>query len=100
MKASFATLSCWALFSLISITPLPAQFVPVFLQNDSYWGDGKAEVDFYDAQVMRDGQLRHGELQMIVTKTTAPVTTEGPSPSPSPTVSVIRMSQSVTIPRG
>jgi hypothetical protein len=39
-----------------------AQFTPAFWQNDSYWGDGKAEFDFYDAQIMREGQLRQCEV--------------------------------------
>jgi hypothetical protein len=35
------------------------------LQNDSYWGDGKAEFDFYDAQILRDGQPRQCEVLHI-----------------------------------
>ncbi len=100
MKVHVARLVCGAFLLLGAANISRAQFSAAFLQNDSYWGGGKAEIDFYDAQVMRDGQLRHGELQMIVTKTTAPVPTEGPSTSPSPTVPVIRMSQSMTIARG
>lgn len=44
---------------------ITAQFTPAFLQNDSYWGDGKAEFDSYDAQIMRDGQLRQCEILHI-----------------------------------
>lgn len=45
-----------------------AQFRPDFLANESYWGDGKAEFDFYDAPLMRDGQPRQCELLMIFTR--------------------------------
>src|SRR5258708_3752833 len=45
-----------------------AQFSPAFLQNESYWGDNKAEFDFYDAQIMRDGQPRHCEVIHIAVR--------------------------------
>ena len=35
-----------------------AQFTPAFIQNASYWNDGKAEFDIYDAKIMRYGQPR------------------------------------------
>lgn len=44
---------------------LLAQFTPAFLQNDSYWGDGKAEFNFYDAQIVREGQPRRCEILHI-----------------------------------
>jgi hypothetical protein len=50
---------------LVAAKTASAQFTPAFLQNDSYWGDGKAEFDFYDAQIMRDGQLRQCEVLHI-----------------------------------
>lgn len=100
MKAPFPF---WlALLITAGIQPLGAQFSPVFLQNDSYWGDDRAEVDLYDAQVMRDGQPRHCEMQMVLAKTTSFLRKDPPGPSavPPPSVPVIRMSQSLTIPRG
>jgi hypothetical protein len=45
-----------------------AQFSPAFLQNNSYWGDNKAEFDFYDAQIMRDGQARGCEVIHIAAR--------------------------------
>ena len=42
-----------------------AQFTPALLQNDSYWSDGKAEFDFYDAQIVREGQPRQCEVLHI-----------------------------------
>jgi hypothetical protein len=100
MKAPIAV--CFALLTSVAVPSGRAQFSPAFLQNDSYWGDGKAEVDFYDAQVMRDGQLRHCELQIILAKTTASMPREAQDPSAAPpqTVPVVRMFQSLTIPRG
>jgi len=43
-----------------------AQFTPALLQNDSYWSDGKAEFNFYDAQVVREGQTRPCEVLHIL----------------------------------
>jgi len=45
-----------------------AQFTPGFLQNSSYWGDGKAEFDFYDAQIVREGQPRPCEVLHILVR--------------------------------
>jgi hypothetical protein len=45
-----------------------AQFVPEFLQNESYWGDGKAEFDFYDAQIVREGQPRPCEVLHVLVR--------------------------------
>jgi hypothetical protein len=45
-----------------------AQFTPAFLQNSSYWGDGKAEFDFYDAQIVREGQPRACEVLHILVR--------------------------------
>lgn len=42
------------------------QFIPALLQNDSYWGDGKAEFDIYDAQIVREGQPRHCEVLHVI----------------------------------
>ncbi len=100
MKASIAI--CFALLASPITPPANAQFSAAFLQNDSYWGDGKAEVDLYDAQVMRDGQPRHCEMQMILMKAarSLPKGPQDPSATPAQQVPVIRMSQSLTIPRG
>src|SRR3954469_13203205 len=79
-----------------------AQFSPAFLQNDSYWGDGKSEYDLYDAQVMCDGQLRHTELQMVllphVVTVSAPADPNAKRASaPGP---AIRLTQAMTLARG
>jgi hypothetical protein len=99
MKAPFIV--ALALFTLVVVQPLRAQFSPDFLQNGSYWDDGKAEIDFYDAQVMRDGQLRPCELQMILARATTSLPhPQNPSQAPPPAIRGVRMSQSVTIPLG
>jgi hypothetical protein len=64
MKALIAV--CFALLAAGAMQSVCAQFSPAFLQNASYWDDGKAEVDLYDAQVMRDGQLRPCEITVIL----------------------------------
>src|SRR4051812_38305109 len=49
-------------------SPAFAQFTPALLQNDSYWGDGKAEFNIYDAQIMREGALRPCEALHILVR--------------------------------
>lgn len=59
----------WSLITLIALGMARnafAQFAPALLQNESYWNDGKAEFNFYDAQIVRDGQQRPGEVQHIL----------------------------------
>ncbi len=45
-----------------------AQFTPAFLQNNSYWGDGKAEFNIYDAQIARYGIPRPTEVLHILVR--------------------------------
>jgi len=52
--------------SITFIAETHAQFTPGILANDSYWGDRKAEFDFYEGQLMRDGQLRKCEVLHIL----------------------------------
>jgi hypothetical protein len=61
--------TCWAaLFLLSGIDSALAQFTPSFIQNSSYWNDGKAEFDIYDAQIMRYGQPRQTEVLHILVR--------------------------------
>jgi hypothetical protein len=56
----------WVLLALsVCARHASAQFTPALLQNDSYWSDGKAEFDFYDAQIVREGQPRQCEVLHI-----------------------------------
>ena len=58
-----------AIISIFAILPAAsAQFTPGFLQNSSYWSSGKAEFDFYDAQIVREGQPRPCEVLHILVR--------------------------------
>jgi hypothetical protein len=81
---------------------LRAQFVPALLQNRSYWGDGKSEIDLYQADFIRDGEPHQGELVVTLTpEWVDPASFEhrdrNAQPQPLP---AIEMNQSVTIARG
>ena len=54
------------LFALIATAH--AQFSPAFLQDEKYWGDGKAEFNIYDAQEVRYGQPRKCEVIHILVR--------------------------------
>ena len=79
-----------------------AQFTPMLLQNSSYWGDGKAEFDFYDAQIMRDGQPRQCEALMIfVREFVDPITlAQIDDPKRPDALATIRMNEIFTLSRG
>ena len=55
-------------FALVRAAPVVGQFTPAFIQNSSYWNDGKAEFDIYDAQIMRYGQPRQTEVLHILVR--------------------------------
>jgi hypothetical protein len=54
--------------ALAAANGVSAQFTPALLQNDSYWGDSKAEFNFYDAQIVREGQSRPCEALHIAVR--------------------------------
>ena len=56
------------LMALLTATTAHAQFSPALLQNDSYWGDGKAEFSIYGAQVARYGIPRECEVLHILVR--------------------------------
>ncbi len=61
----------WLLILLVTSTTIRtafSQFTADLLQNDSYWADGKAEFNFYDAQIAREGQLRPCEVLHIAVR--------------------------------
>ncbi len=45
-----------------------AQFSPALLQNNNYWGDGKAEFSIYGAEIVREGIPRPCEVLHIVVR--------------------------------
>jgi hypothetical protein len=79
-----------------------AQFVPALLENRSYWGDGKSEIDFYDAEFVRGEQHFRTELLVVLTPAFVDPLTLTPLEQKRATKSqpVIRMKQASTIPRG
>ncbi|MDQ2824834.1 MAG: hypothetical protein M3R29_05250 [Verrucomicrobiota bacterium] len=79
-----------------------AQFTPALLQNASYWGDGKAEFDFYDAQIMRGGHPRQCEALMIfVREFVDPITlARVDHQEHADAMATIRMNQIFTMSRG
>jgi hypothetical protein len=57
------------LFGLLLLaSPAFGQFSPAFLQNNSYWADGKAEFNIYDAQIARYGVPRPCEVLHILVR--------------------------------
>ena len=55
-------------FAFVRAFPAWGQFAPGFVQNGSYWNDGKAEFDIYDAQIVRYGQPRQSEVLHILVR--------------------------------
>ena len=80
---------------------LNGQFVPDLLENRSYWGDGKSEIDFYQVEFLRDAENVVCEVIMIFTpvfvdpNSLAVVENKQPGAVPA-----IRMIHTATIPRG
>jgi len=87
--------------SLIA-TPALAQFSPLLLQNDSYWGDGKAEFNIYDAQNARDGAPRPCEvLHILVRESMDPKQFVRPdNPNQAGAVPVLKLNQILHLPIG
>jgi hypothetical protein len=82
--------------------PVFAQFTPAFLQNSSYWGDGKAEFNFYDAQIVRYGQPRATEvIQILVREPFDPKQLVKPDDWKQPgVIQVLKLNQILHIPTG
>jgi hypothetical protein len=90
------------LFGLFLAGNVFAQFTPSLLQNNSYWNDGKAEFDIYDAQIARYGVPRPCEvLHILVREPFDPkqfVKLEGP-PRPD-AIAVLKLNQILHVPTG
>jgi hypothetical protein len=91
---------CSALF--LSARIAAAQFTPALLQNNSYWGDGKAEFNIYDAQIVREGVPRQCEaLHILVREPFDPKQFVKPEGSPRPeAIAVLKLNQILHIPTG
>src|SRR5436309_2877358 len=92
----------FCLVSIAACAPAFAQFSPAFLQNSSYWGDGKAEFDFYDAQIVRYGQPRATEvIQILVREPFDPKQLVKPDEWKLPgVIQVLKLNQVLHIPTG
>jgi hypothetical protein len=78
------------------------QFTPDLLQNNSYWGDGKAEFNIYDAQIVRYGQPRPCEvLHILVREPFDPKQLVKPDDWKRPeTMAVLKLNQILHVPTG
>ena len=87
---------------LLLATSAFGQFTPALIQNDSYWGDGKAEFNIYDAQVVREGAPRPCEvLHILVRESFDPKQlVKSDKPNQPDAVPVLKLNQVVHVPTG
>jgi hypothetical protein len=79
-----------------------AQFTPTLLQNNSYWADGKAEFNIYDAQIIRYGTPRPCEvLHILVREPFDPKQLVKPDDANQPgAIAVLKLNQILHVPTG
>jgi len=79
-----------------------AQFTPALLQNNSYWNDGKAEFNIYDAQIARYSIPRPCEvLHILVREPFDPKQLVKPEGPPRPdAIAVLKLNQILHVPTG
>jgi len=79
-----------------------AQFTAALLQNNSYWADGKAEFNIYDAQIARYGIPRACEvLHILVREPFDPKQLVKPdNPNQPDAVPVLKLNQILHVPTG
>ncbi|MES2572957.1 MAG: hypothetical protein V4710_23235 [Verrucomicrobiota bacterium] len=91
-----------ASFWTMSALGAHAQFSEKWLQDETYWGDGKAEFNVYEAQAVRYGQPRPSEVIHILVREPFSrrelVKTEPNSPAES--YPVLKLNQILHIPTG
>jgi hypothetical protein len=70
VDVSSATVKCLAPLAALFCCAVSAfgQFTPALVQNASYWNNGKAEFNIYDAQIVRYGQPRPCEVLHILVR--------------------------------
>jgi hypothetical protein len=98
--SSIVRLLCFALF--LFAKTVQAQFTPALLQNNSYWGDGKAEFNIYDARIVRYGQPRPCEvLHIFVREPFDPKQFVKPEDWKRPgSIAVLKLNQILHVPTG
>ena len=90
------------MLAAVSLSSASAQFTPALLQNNSYWGDGKAEFNIYDAQISRYGTPRPCEvLHILVREPFDPKQVVKPEgPARPDTIAVLKLNQILHVPTG
>jgi hypothetical protein len=90
------------LILLLIATNAFAQFTPAFLQNNSYWNDGKAEFNIYDAQIARYGVPHPTEvLHILVREPFDPKQLVKPDdPNAAGAIAVLKLNQVLHVPTG
>ena len=90
-----------ALFCLAA-SAAHAQFSPALLQNNNYWGDGKAEFSIYGAEIVRYGEPRQSEvLHILVREPMDPKQFVKPEGQPrADAFAVLKLNQILHVPTG
>ena len=90
------------LLCLLGATSAFAQFTPALIQNNSYWGDGKAEFNIYDAQIVREGAPRPCEaLHILVREKFDPKQlVKSNKPNQPDAIAVLKFNQILSVPTG
>lgn len=78
------------------------QFTPALIQNNSYWGDGKAEFDIYDAQIVREGSARPCEVLHVLVREQfdSKQLVKSDKPNPPESIAVLKLNQILHVPTG
>jgi hypothetical protein len=86
----------------IAFTTAHAQFSPALIQNNNYWGDGKAEFSIYGGQIVRYGEPRETEvLHIFVREPLDPKQFVKPDDWKRPgTMAVLKLNQILHVPTG
>src|ERR1051326_1471685 len=93
----------WLLFCLLWVPASAfAEFTPALIQNNSYWEDGKAEFNIYDAQIVRDAAPRSCEvLHILIREPFDPKQLVKPNdPTQPDSIQVLKLNQILHIPTG
>jgi hypothetical protein len=94
---------CTALLaSALCLSAASAQWGTKWLQDDAYWGDGKAEFNVYEAREMRYGQPRPSYILHILMRESfaAEEMVAAADPKATGAYSVIKMNQVLYVPTG
>src|SRR3954466_14875601 len=92
-----------SLFCLLLLaSPAFGQFSPGLLQNNSYWADGKAEFNIYDAQIARYGVPRPTEVLHILVREPMDLKqfVKPENPNQPGAVAVLKLNQILHVPTG